>query len=62
MTLKKHRESVFKSFRENKKEIKRAEKDIKWKDCQSDFFLKDVYNLLYFLLYLFDLYSNFSHE
>jgi len=32
MTLKKHRESVFKSFRENKKEIKRAEKDIKWKE------------------------------
>ena len=32
MTLKKHRESVFKSFRGNKKEIKRAEKDIKWKE------------------------------
>ena len=32
MNLKKHRESVFKSFRENKKEIKRAEKDIKWKE------------------------------
>ena len=30
MNLKKHKESVFKSFRENKKEIKRAEKDRKW--------------------------------
>ena len=30
MTLKKHREAVFKSFRGNKKEIKRAEKDRKW--------------------------------
>ena len=32
MTLKKHRESVFKSFRGNKKEIKRAKKDIKFRE------------------------------
>ena len=32
MNLKKHKESVFKSFRENKKEIKAAEKNKKRKE------------------------------
>ena len=36
MNLKKHRESVFKSFRGNKKEIKAAEKNRKLKDEENN--------------------------
>jgi len=37
MNLKKHKESVFKSFRENKKEIKAAEKNRKYRKLKEWF-------------------------